>query len=88
MNRDGELIAQVSIYPLKADDPAPLIDMAIRKWHEFGLNPVPGPMSTMISGEEGRIWEGLRMAFDSIPPSSDPVMVVIVRRKKGFISQP
>lgn len=87
MNRDEELIAQVSIYPIGIDDPAPLIDMAIRKWHELGLNPAPGPMSTMISGEEGRIWEGLRIAFDSIPPSSNPVMVVIIR-KKGFTYQP
>lgn len=77
-----ELIVQVSLYPLGIEDPIPVIDLVIRKWQELGLDPIPGPMSTLISGEEGKVWEALRAAFSSIPPTCDPVMIIAMRRKK------
>ncbi len=72
------LAMQVSLYPLRQDHLSPAIDAALAIWRKHGLGVQPGPMSTLIAGDEAAVWEALREAFLAAAAYGETVMVVTV----------
>jgi uncharacterized protein YqgV (UPF0045/DUF77 family) len=70
------ITAQVSLYPLGQEDLSPVIDEALRIFREHGLDVNPGPMSTLIVGEEQAIFAALQAAFRRAAGQERVVMVV------------
>jgi len=70
-----EVMAQVSIYPLRQEK----LSLAIEKfWELLGMHGVQyekGPMSTFISGDSELIFRALEDAFEKIALRSEVVMV-------------
>jgi len=59
-----KLTAQVSLYPLRQKSLAPAIDGALDIFSRQGLSVIPGPMSTLISGDVVDIFKALQQAFE------------------------
>jgi len=72
------LTAQVSLYPLRQEHLNPAIDAAIDVWRSRGLDVAPGAMSTLIAGDDGVLWAGLRDAFAAVAAQGEAVMAVTV----------
>ena len=68
--------AQVSLYPLRQESLSPAIEEVLRIFREHGLEVEPGPMSSLISGEDGAIFAALRNAFARAAELGEVVMVV------------
>jgi uncharacterized protein YqgV (UPF0045/DUF77 family) len=51
-----EIAAQVSLYPLRQPRLSTAIDQALEVFGRHGLTLAPGPMSTVISGDEERLF--------------------------------
>lgn len=68
--------AQVSLYPLGQADLSPAIDGALRIFREHGLDVNPGPMSTLISGDDETVFAALQAAFQGVAGEGRVVMVV------------
>jgi uncharacterized protein YqgV (UPF0045/DUF77 family) len=70
-----EVMAQVSIYPLRQEKLSPAIE---KFWEVLEMNGVrfeKGPMSTLISGDSELIFRALEDAFEKIALHSEVVMV-------------
>lgn len=74
----SDLAAQVSLYPLGADDLSPQIDTVIEIFQKHGLHVDIGPMSTLLSGEEGTLFAALREAARTAGDAGKMVMVVTI----------
>lgn len=72
------LTAQVSLYPLRQEHLSPAINAALAIWRDRGLDVHPGPMSTLIAGNEETVWDALRAAFAAAAANGETVMVVTV----------
>jgi uncharacterized protein YqgV (UPF0045/DUF77 family) len=72
------IAAQVSLYPLRQDNLSPTIGMALSIFREHGLDVSEGAMSTLVSGEDGALFNALRDAFKVSAEQGDVVMVVTV----------
>ena len=68
--------AQVSLYPLGQEDLSPAIDEELRIFREYGLDVNPGPMSTLISGDDEAIFAALLATFQVGAGEGRVVMVV------------
>jgi uncharacterized protein YqgV (UPF0045/DUF77 family) len=55
--------AQLSLYPLRQAHLSPAIDMVRDVLSAAGLQPVVGPISTVVTGEADRVFTALREAF-------------------------
>jgi len=64
--------AQVSLYSLHQPHTGPAIDAALGILRARGLDARPGAMSTIVSGDAGAVFDGLKAAA----ASGDAVMVV------------
>jgi tRNA-Thr(GGU) m(6)t(6)A37 methyltransferase TsaA len=69
------LTAQVSLYPLRDPELAPMIDQAIEIFRQHGLVVTPGPMSTLISGNAATVLEALKHAFEGVAEDGQVVIV-------------
>ena len=69
--------AQVSVYPLRQAELSPAINKALTIFRERGLEVVPGPMSTLVSGADDVVFDALRDAFREAA-EGELVMVVTV----------
>jgi len=67
--------AQVSLYPLRQEAVGPAIDKALRIFHDYGLDVTPGPMSTLVSGDDETIFAALQEAFRIAASDGEIVMV-------------
>jgi uncharacterized protein YqgV (UPF0045/DUF77 family) len=67
--------AQVSLYPLRTENLSSVIDEALRIFQEHGLNLQPGSMSTLISGDDERVFVALQAAFQHAVQQGRVVMV-------------
>jgi uncharacterized protein YqgV (UPF0045/DUF77 family) len=67
--------AQVSLYPLGQEDLSPAIDAALAIWREHGLDVIPGPMSTLIAGDDEVIFAALQAAFQRVAGQGRVVLV-------------
>lgn len=68
--------AQVGLYPLRQDRLSPVIDKAIEILEDHEIQVEPGPMSTMLSGDDDAIFEALRDVFRKGSEMGEIVMVV------------
>jgi uncharacterized protein YqgV (UPF0045/DUF77 family) len=68
--------AQVSLYPLGEEDLSPAIDKALHIFHEHGLDVEPGPMSTLVMGDDETVFAALQAAFRCVAERGRMVMVV------------
>jgi len=67
--------AQVSLYPLRRAHLSPTIDKALAVFQERGLEVTPGPMSTMIAGDEEAVFGALKDAF--LAASGEELVMVV-----------
>ncbi len=70
------ITAQISLYPLRKASIGPIIREAVRIFHERGLKTRLGEMSTLVWGEEDRVFAALEEAFQHAAASGDTVMTV------------
>jgi len=68
--------AQVSIYPLRQAKLSSTVEQALRDLSGHGLIVQPGPMSTLLRGDEDAIFCGVRNAFVHAAERGEVVMVV------------
>jgi len=68
--------AQVSLYPLGQSDLWPAIKAVWQALEKHGLGYRPGPMSTLLEGEEEAVFAALRDAFQAAAEHGSTVMVV------------
>ncbi len=69
---------QFSLYVLGAQSQEPSIERALSALQRLGLEPEVGPMSTYCTGDEGKVFEGLRQAFELVSQSGHVVMTATV----------
>ncbi len=67
--------AQVSLYPLREAELKSVIDNAWEIFHRYDLDVHPGPMSTLITGDDEPIFAALQEIFRMADNSGDVVMV-------------
>ena len=67
--------AQVSLYPLHQEALGPVINKALMIFHDHGLDVTPGPMSTLVSGDDESVFAALQEAFRSAASDGQTVMV-------------
>jgi uncharacterized protein YqgV (UPF0045/DUF77 family) len=70
------ITAQVSLYPLGQEDLSPAIDEVLRIFQECELKVKPGPMSTLISSSDEKIFAALQAAFQRTAGKGQVVMAV------------
>lgn len=68
--------AQLSLYPLAQEDLSPAIDGALAVLSDYGLDVDPGPMSSLISGDDETVFAALQVAFQRAAAQGRVVMVV------------
>jgi tRNA-Thr(GGU) m(6)t(6)A37 methyltransferase TsaA len=71
-----EITAQVSVYPLRKAKLGPAIAKFLEIARQHGLEVVPGPMSTLVSGDDEKVFAALQDAFRSVGSDGQTVMVV------------
>lgn len=70
------LTAQVSVYPLRQPRLSPTIDEAVTICRAHGLDVRPGPMSTLVSGNDEALFAALKEALRGAAARGEVVMVV------------
>jgi len=70
------MTAQVSLYPLYRESLSPAIDEVLRIFRDHALDFDPGPMSTLITGDDASIFAALQEAYCCIADQGRVVMVV------------
>ena len=70
------ITAQVSLYPLRQESLAPVIDEALQVFRESALEVEPGRMSTLLVGEESTIFAALQRSFHHAAEEGQVVMTV------------
>jgi uncharacterized protein YqgV (UPF0045/DUF77 family) len=70
--------AQVSLYPLGRDRLSPSIDAAVRAIDRHGLERQTGTMSTVVWGDDEKVFLALLEAFRGAAGQGQTVMVVTV----------
>lgn len=68
--------AQVSLYPLGQADLAPAIEAVLAVFATYGLDYQVGAMSTLVWGDDERIFAALRAAFAAAVEHGPAVLVV------------
>jgi len=69
---------QVSVYPLGQDDLAPAIEAVWRVFQEHRLACQPGPMSTLLEGDDEAVFAALREALRAASELGATVMAATV----------
>jgi uncharacterized protein YqgV (UPF0045/DUF77 family) len=69
---------QLSVYPLRQPRVGPAISMALEAFRARGLDVRAGTMSTVIVGEPGAVFDGLKESFQSAASLGDLVMVLSI----------
>ncbi|TNF47440.1 hypothetical protein EP232_03450 [bacterium] len=72
------ITAQVSLYPLRQDDLSPSIDTALESITEHGLEKQTGAMSTLVWGDDEKVFPALVEAFRRAASLGETVMVITV----------
>jgi uncharacterized protein YqgV (UPF0045/DUF77 family) len=68
--------AQVSVYPLGQEDLSPSIDAAVGEFGRHGVECRTGSMSTVLWGDDDKVFPALRDAFRQAASRGHVVMVV------------
>jgi uncharacterized protein YqgV (UPF0045/DUF77 family) len=72
------IACQFSLYPLREAHLGPALDEALDKLREMGLSPAVGAMSTYVDGESDAVFDGLKLAFQTLARRGDVVLVATV----------
>lgn len=72
------ITAQVSFYPLRQDELSHSINAATKAFDHHGIERETGPMSTLLWGEDGRVFAALHEAFLKVAEVGETVMTVTV----------
>jgi uncharacterized protein YqgV (UPF0045/DUF77 family) len=67
---------QLAIYPLRQERLAPAVEAVQQALRDNGLQPVPGPMSTYVVGEDQVVFAALQEAFARASGMGHVVMTV------------
>jgi uncharacterized protein YqgV (UPF0045/DUF77 family) len=70
------LTAQVSVYPLRQPRLSPAIGEVVRICRAQGLEVCTGPMSTLVTGDDEKIFTALKEGLRCVAAQGDVVMVV------------
>jgi len=70
--------AQISLYPLRQEELSPAIRELQATLAAAALEITPGPMSTLVTGEAGALFEALKAAFLRGAATGHVVMTVTV----------
>jgi uncharacterized protein YqgV (UPF0045/DUF77 family) len=70
--------AQVSLYPLGENDLSPSVAAAIGELDRHGIERQTGAMSTMVWGDDEKVFHALRDAFRGAAARGQAVMVITV----------
>ena len=72
------IMAQLSLYPLRAAHLGPALDDARAAVEATGVAVTIGPMSSTIDGNEEQVFAALRAAFAAVAAHGDAVLVATV----------
>ncbi len=72
------ITAQVSLYPLGENDLSPSIDAAVAEFERHGIERQTGAMSTVVWGDDEKVFPALRDAFRGAAALGQAVMVITV----------
>ena len=72
------ITAQVSLYPLGEADLSPAIDAAVGAFARHGVESRTGEMSTVLWGDDEKLFEALRDAFREAASRGSAVMTITV----------
>jgi uncharacterized protein YqgV (UPF0045/DUF77 family) len=70
------IAAQVSLYPLRQESLSPAIEKTLQIFRKHDLHVEPGPMSSLITGDDGEVFAALQEAFRHAAEQGEVVMVV------------
>lgn len=70
--------AQVSLYPLGETDLSPAIDAVLTEFDRHGIERQTGTMSTVVWGDDDKVFPALRDAFRGAAARGQAVMVITV----------
>lgn len=70
------ITAQVSLYPLRQDDLSPSIDAVLEALSRHDIESEAGPMSTLVWGDDEKVFPALVDAFRGAAGRGHVVMVV------------
>ena len=70
--------AQVSLYPLRQADISPSIDSVLEAFAQHGIESETGTMSTLIWGDDEKVFSALHDAFLKVASLGESVMVITV----------
>ena len=78
INEGLAISAQISLYPLKQAVINQSINETIQIFRDFGLEVMPGAMSTVIAGSEELIWRAVQNAFRVATKHGETVMTLTI----------
>jgi len=70
--------AQVALYPLRTEHLGPAIDAFADVLRDAGLRVESGPMSTLVVGDAGVLFDALQRGFEAASAEADVVMQMTV----------
>jgi len=72
------ITAQVSLYPLRQDDLSPSINAVIQALDRDGIESQTGSMSTLVWGDDEKVFPALMEAFRKAVEIGETVMTITV----------
>lgn len=68
---------QASVFPIESQNPDDVIKGSIEALRRQGLECQVGPISTEITGDPEKIWQGLKDAFETAVSQSGEVSMTV-----------
>lgn len=68
--------AEVSLYAMGEVDLVPAVYEFVRRLERDGLDVEPGPMSTLVAGESGLVFEAVREAYEDAARGGRRALVI------------
>jgi uncharacterized protein YqgV (UPF0045/DUF77 family) len=68
---------EVSLYPMETTDSDQIINKALSSIQSQGVNCEVGPLSTFISGPPEKVWQAMRILYDTASTNSKEVSMVM-----------
>jgi uncharacterized protein YqgV (UPF0045/DUF77 family) len=72
------ITAQVSLYPLRQDDLSPSINAVVKALDREGVESSTGTMSTVVWGDDEKVFPALMDAFRKAADIGETVMILTV----------
>ncbi|MCR4430317.1 MAG: Ykof family thiamine-binding protein [Tepidanaerobacteraceae bacterium] len=74
---------QVSLYPLGTKDYEKIVLEAVKNLPEEGVEVDLNPMSTLLRGEDEKVWEAVKSLYKTGKNFGDLVMVITLSNRCG-----